>query len=182
MAHIEDVQSWIGAEAVDPNDESLGKVEEILLDGEGEAALASIKSGLITKHRLVPLDGAAFSRGHVRVAYPKDLVRSAPVSSKDGVSRRDAAVLGRHYGIDGSWSGDGDPDELWFEGSSAAIERRRAAEAQLDRAADLERQAQTRVGESEEHADAASDSAADANRLHAEAETLRADAERDLGH
>ncbi len=188
MAEIEDVQSWVGADAVDPDDEKLGRVDQLYLDGRtGDAMFADVKSGLIGKHHFVPLAGATFSRGHVRFAFTKQQVDSAPTADRDGVNRRDAAILHRHYGLDSS-SIEGEPDDLCYESASAAEERRSRAEAQMGHADELERQARVRAGDSEQQAAEAerssqvsTESAAEARRLHTEAEEARAAAERDLG-
>ncbi len=99
-----DIGSWRGRHAVDPRGSSLGTIEDIYYEDEGDQALfLLLKSGLFgSRRRFVPAQGAREWGEQVVVAYDEDLVKGAPGIEADGeltVSEEDE--LYRHYGIAG---------------------------------------------------------------------------------
>ena len=63
MATLEDVKTWRGREAVGPDGEKVGKIDDIYLDRQsGEPEWAAVKTGLFgTSLSFVPLEGATAS-------------------------------------------------------------------------------------------------------------------------
>jgi uncharacterized protein (TIGR02271 family) len=104
-----------GEELVDPNNDTIGKVEEIYLDTEtDQPEWALVNTGLFgTKSTFVPLKDAARDGGMLRVPYEKAQVKDAPRVDPDGrLSQREEAELYSHYGLEygESRSGSGLPE------------------------------------------------------------------------
>jgi uncharacterized protein (TIGR02271 family) len=100
---IEDVKTWKGEDAHDPNGEKLGTIADIYLDRDtGEPEWLALKTGLFgTKVSFAPLADATRSREGVRLPYTKDQIREAPAAEADGeLSQHEEAALYRHYGLD----------------------------------------------------------------------------------
>jgi hypothetical protein len=177
MADIEDIESWIGAAVVDPDGAKIGKLDEILVDHRtGQAVYAVTKTSVLGRRHTVPLHGATFSRGHVRVLVPKELADAAPQISGDTVLGSDAATLRRHYGLDDD--GSHDPDEVELETASSLARRRAAFEADQARAEELEREAERKDGEASDHRAASSQEEGTASAAEVERDRLRAEAAR----
>ena len=103
----DEVQNVRGQELVDPNGDTIGKVEEIYLDTEtDQPEWALVNTGLFgTKSTFVPLQEATRDGGMLRVPYEKGQVKDAPRIDPDGqLSQREEAELYRHYGLDYSES------------------------------------------------------------------------------
>lgn len=177
MADIEDIESWIGADVVDPDDAKIGKVDEFLVDRRtGEAVFAVAKTSVLGRRHTVPLQGATFSRGHVRVLVPKQLADAAPQVEGDTVGGTDAATLRRHYGL--TEERPGDPDEVELESASSLARRRAAFDADQARAEELEREAERKDAEATDHLAASSQEEGTASAAASERDRLRAEAAR----
>jgi hypothetical protein len=88
MFEIEDIRAWRGHDVMDVDGKKIGELEAIYVDtGTDEPAFATIKVGLPGRQRLVfvPLTGATVGPRHLRVAYAKKQVKSAPPIDTDGV-------------------------------------------------------------------------------------------------
>lgn len=185
MTDIEDVQSWMGAEIVDPDDAKVGKLDELFVDVRtGAPAYGIAKSGLLGKRHAFPFEGATFSRGHVRTSYPKAVVDSSPTVGDRTITYGDQATLVRHYGLDDDGN-DGEPDHVRFASTAALADRRQRVEEELRKAHDVEQQAIARdreaaalMAEANERARRATELTTERDRLAAEAAELRAHAER----
>lgn len=186
MFQVENVEQWKGQDVVDTEGDRIGKVEEILFDSRsGQPTLAVVKAGLISKsHVLVPLAGASLARDHVRLAYPKELVESAPqLDSSAGVTRDDELMLARHYSVTAPDHDDAAEGPL-YRSSHEIAEQQAAAEAATNRAAELEAEAdrkqavvvegQTTAAQAVDRADSADE---ERRALLEEAEQLRRQAE-----
>lgn len=88
---------------VDPDGSKIGQLEAIYVDtGTDLPVFASVKIGMIGRHRLtfVPLDRATVAPSHVRVAYPKKLVKDAFAIDTDGeLAAADEPGLFEHYSL-----------------------------------------------------------------------------------
>lgn len=177
MADIEDIESWIGADVLDPQDAKIGKLDEILVDrSTGQAVYAVAKTTVLGRRHTVPLHGATFSRGHVRVLVPKELADAAPQVAGDTVLGVDAATLRRHYGLDEHRQHD--PDEVELESASSRARQRAEYEAARARADELEREADRKDAEATDHRAASTQEEDTAGAAEAERDRLRAEAAR----
>ena len=77
---VEDLSEWRGKDVLDPEDQKLGKLEEIYYDvATDQPTFVGIKSGRISKHlTIVSLQGASVGRDHLRVGWTKSEVKDAP--------------------------------------------------------------------------------------------------------
>jgi uncharacterized protein (TIGR02271 family) len=101
MPTINDVQTWRGRNAVDPDGDKVGTIEDIYLDRQsGEPEWAAVKTGLFgTKVNLVPLEGATPAGNQIRLAYDKATIKDAPNVEADGeLSPEEERRLYDHYG------------------------------------------------------------------------------------
>jgi hypothetical protein len=103
MFEAENIRDWRGLDVVDPDGSKIGPLEAIYVDtGTDQPAFASVTVGMIGRHRLtfVPLDRATVAPTHVRVAYPKKLVKDAFQIDTDGeLAAGDEPGLFEHYGL-----------------------------------------------------------------------------------
>ena len=90
-----------GANVYDSDGEKIGSVEEIFYDEEtNQPEWIGIGTGFFgTKRVLVPVQGASFDGGEVRVPYSKDQVKSAPDVDSDEISQDTEYELGSYYGL-----------------------------------------------------------------------------------
>ena len=175
MAEIEDIESWIGADVLDPADDRIGKLDDVIIDSaSGSPAYGVTKSGLLARRSLVPLQGASFSRGYVRVPVSAEQISSAPVDAADEVSPEDHALLSRHYGTaDDQAASDTTGDQpRRFESVKIVADRDRKATADLARAEELEAEAAKRHEKSGSLHQAAQERDAEAAAIDAERDRL----------
>ena len=103
MIAVENIRDWRNQDVVDPEGHKIGQLEAIYVDtGTDEPAFASVKVGMLGRHRLtfVPLDHATVAPHSVRVAYPKGHVKGAPSIDTDGeLAATDEPALFAHYNI-----------------------------------------------------------------------------------
>jgi hypothetical protein len=83
--HIENLAQWRGVDVVDEHSEKLGKLDDVLYDGESDdPAFGAVRSGRLSKHlTLVPLHGATVGRDYVRVRAGKSTFKDAPSFDTD---------------------------------------------------------------------------------------------------
>ncbi|WP_370413645.1 PRC-barrel domain-containing protein [Streptomyces fradiae] len=103
MIQMADIREWRTHDVVDTRGHRIGELEAIYVDtSTDEPAMATIRVGLPTRHRLVfvPLDGATLGPGYVKVAHDKALVKQCPSIGTDDVlpAGAEEAVFG-HYGL-----------------------------------------------------------------------------------
>ncbi len=161
---IEHIEEWRGQAVVDPDGEKVGKLEEVLFDGD-DARLGCVGTGLFgRKLTLIPLEGATLGRQHVRIAFARDTVKNAPTLEPDtpvtGELERSALS---HYGLEAPDRG-GEP--VTYESSQTR-----------ERHAEERRQAQVRARELEEKAEQAAADAQEARGRADEAEQAARQAE-----
>lgn len=110
----EQINDLYSAEVVTQDDENLGGVGQVYLDDQsGEPSWVSVKTGWFgTNESLVPLEGADFADGRIRVAHTKETIKDAPNVDADAhLSEQDQDELFRYYsgaGVDVSRYGNAD--------------------------------------------------------------------------
>ncbi|MGW2015610.1 PRC-barrel domain-containing protein [Streptomyces sp. NPDC001927] len=99
MIEMADIREWRTYDVVDAQGRRIGELEAIYVDtSTDEPAMATIRVGLPTRHRLVfvPLDGATAGPGYVKVAHDRALVKQGPSIGTDDVlpAEDEEAVFG----------------------------------------------------------------------------------------
>ena len=111
MFEAENIRDWREHPVIDPDGNKIGEFEAVYVDTETDLpSFASVKVGMVGRHRLtfVPLSRATVSPDHVRVAYPKKLVKDAPTIETDGeLLAQDEPAIFAHYQIDSPTTGGG---------------------------------------------------------------------------
>jgi len=92
-------------EVVDIRGDKVGKIDSLLLHGDGEEPhWALVKMGVLgMRDALMPLqDAEPEGEGELRIPYEKDHIRAAASIERegDGLSDDGADVLHRHYGLE----------------------------------------------------------------------------------
>ncbi|MFI5682534.1 PRC-barrel domain-containing protein [Streptomyces sp. NPDC051636] len=88
MIHSADVREWRNHDVIDPRGRKIGALEAVYVDTATDApAMATVRTGLPTRHRLVfvPLDEATLGPGYVKVAHSRAQVKKAPSIGTDDV-------------------------------------------------------------------------------------------------
>ncbi|WP_367321887.1 PRC-barrel domain-containing protein [Streptomyces sp. HUAS ZL42] len=103
MIRSADIREWRNHDVIDPKQRKIGMLEAVYVDtATDEPAVATVRTGLPTRHRLVfvPLDEAVLGPDYVRVSYARGQVRKAPSIGTDDVlpAEREEAIF-RHYGL-----------------------------------------------------------------------------------
>jgi hypothetical protein len=103
MFEAENIRDWREHDVVDPDGNKIGKLEAVYVDTSTDIPVfASVRTGAMGRRRLnfVPLDGATVAPHHLRVAYPKKLVKGAVAVDTDGeLAADDEPELFEHYGL-----------------------------------------------------------------------------------
>lgn len=88
MIPAQNIRDWRGHDVVDPEGHKIGTLESVYVDVvSDEPSWVGVQvGGLIGGKSLtfVPLRGASVGPGELRVAYPKDMVKSGPSIDTDG--------------------------------------------------------------------------------------------------
>jgi hypothetical protein len=103
MFEAENIRDWRDLDVIDEQGTKIGQLEAIYVDTSTDLpAFASVRTGIVGRRRLtfVPLERATVAPSHLRVAYPKKLVRDALSIDTDGeLAATDEAGLFQHYGL-----------------------------------------------------------------------------------
>lgn len=97
----EQINDLYAAEVVTRDDENLGGVGQVYLDDQtGDPSWVSVKTGWFgTNESLVPLQGAEFVDGRIRVPHDKQTIKDAPNVDADAhLSEEQQDELFRYYG------------------------------------------------------------------------------------
>jgi hypothetical protein len=100
---IENLAQWRGVDVVDGQSEKLGKLDDVLYDGESDdPAFGAVRSGTLSKHlTLVPLLGATVGRDYVRVRSSKSSFKDAPsFDLETQLTIEEEASVYQFYGLD----------------------------------------------------------------------------------
>lgn len=103
MIRAADVREWRDRNVVDAESHKIGVLEAVYVDTTtDEPAMATVRTGLPTRHRLVfvPLGGAIAGPDYLRIGYDRALVKQAPSIGTDDVlpAEQEEAIF-RHYGL-----------------------------------------------------------------------------------
>ena len=102
-ARIQELADWRGQDVVDERGDKLGKLDDVLYDGESDhPAFAAVRSGTLSKHlTYVPLVGATVGREYVRLRLTKAALKKAPTFDPDmQLTAEDEAGIYGFYGMD----------------------------------------------------------------------------------
>jgi PRC-barrel domain protein len=103
MIRPADLREWRDHDVVDAEDRKIGVLEAVYVDtGTDQPSMATVRTGLPTRHRLVfvPVDEVTAGPGYVRVPYTKELVKSAPsIGTDDVLPVEDEEAIFQHYGL-----------------------------------------------------------------------------------
>ncbi|MBI0300308.1 PRC-barrel domain-containing protein [Streptomyces sp. PRKS01-29] len=102
MIQPADIREWRDQDVVDEQGRKIGVLEAIYVaTSTDEPAMATVRTGLPTRHRLVfvPVDDAVVGPGYVRVSYTRAVVKKAPSLGMDDVlpAEQEGAIF-QHYG------------------------------------------------------------------------------------
>ena len=103
MIHVGDIREWRSHDVIDRDGHKIGMLEAIYVDtSTDEPAMATVQTGLPTRHRLVfvPLEGATVGPGYVKVAHDKALVKECPsIGTDDILPAEEEEAIFKHYGL-----------------------------------------------------------------------------------
>ncbi len=102
MITDQDINSVIGATAIDSDGEKIGSVSEVYLDDQsGRPEWATVKTGMFgTKETFIPLAEATLDGESLRFPYDKSKVKDAPkIEAQGHLSPEEETELYRYYGI-----------------------------------------------------------------------------------
>jgi hypothetical protein len=103
MIEVGDIREWRTHDVVDSEGHRIGTLEAVYVNtSTDQPAMATVRTGLPTRHRLVfvPLGEAVVGPGYVKVVYAKSLVKSAPSMGTDDVLPfEDEKAIFDHYGL-----------------------------------------------------------------------------------
>ncbi|MFD5633300.1 PRC-barrel domain-containing protein [Streptomyces sp. NPDC127077] len=103
MIHAADVREWRDCAVVDSEGHKIGVLEAVYVNTTtDEPAMATVRTGLPTRHRLVfvPIEDAIVGPGYLKVGYVRALVKRAPSIGTDGVlpAGQEEAIF-KHYSL-----------------------------------------------------------------------------------
>jgi len=100
--HSQDLRDLVGRNAVDPDGDKIGTIDEIYVDEDtGEPSWLTVKTGWFGSNvSFVPIQGTYFGGDEVVVAYSKATVKDAPNFDADGhISRDEEMRLYEYYNV-----------------------------------------------------------------------------------
>jgi stress response protein YsnF len=102
MVSEQEISAAIGGTAYGSDGGKLGTVEAFFADDRtGAPTWVSISTGLFgTRHSVVPVSGATFAEGTLRIPVTADAVKSAPPMAGEHRDPADEEALRQHYGLD----------------------------------------------------------------------------------
>src|SRR5947209_4063043 len=104
MIATPDIERIIGADAVDPNNDRIGKVSQVYVDADtDQPTWASVKTGLFgLSESVVPLQDATWDSEALHVSVDKARVKDAPrVEPEAEISPDEQDRLYQYYGLGG---------------------------------------------------------------------------------
>lgn len=173
MIGVEHIENWRGQKVRDPDDEELGKLEEVYFDAaSGTPLLIAVKSGLLgRKSTLIPIDEALVGRDYVRVAHRKEVVGDAGTTrATETPGAEDLAAVGSAYGLRFS-------DRIQLRSATEIETARAQAEAAHEQAERLEAEAEEKAAAHQAAQERAQTAGQDLGQTEADAEQARQAAE-----
>ena len=107
---VENLRDWQGKNVVDPEGSKVGTLEAVYVDtlDDQPSFITVTTGGMLSSKKLafVPLENASVAPDHVRVAFGRDIVRSAPSIDTDGeLLATDEPAVFAHYSLPHSSTG-----------------------------------------------------------------------------
>lgn len=103
MVDAADIREWRAQDVVDAEGHKIGVLEAVYVDtADDEPAMATVRVGLPTRHRLVfvPLDAAVVGPGYLKVGFARSLVKKCPaIGTDDILPAQDEEAIFTHYGL-----------------------------------------------------------------------------------
>lgn len=104
MIEAENIRDWRDRDVVDAEGNKIGTLESVYVDTISDRPFfVAIVIGLPTRRRITfaPLEKAVVSPTYVKVAWPKQLVKSAPTIETDGelLAEQEQGIF-EHYGLE----------------------------------------------------------------------------------
>lgn len=101
MIRSADIREWRNHDVVDAKQRRIGLLEAVYVDtATDEPAMATVRTGLPTRHRLVfvPLDEAVLGPDYVKVTFDRAHVRKSPsIGTDDVLPAEQEEEIFRHY-------------------------------------------------------------------------------------
>jgi hypothetical protein len=103
MIQPADIREWRDRDVVDEQGRKIGVLEAVYVaTSTDQPAMATVRTGLPTRHRLVfvPVDDAIVGPDYVKVSYARALVKKAPsIGVDDVLPAEEEGAIFRHYGM-----------------------------------------------------------------------------------
>jgi hypothetical protein len=102
MLSMDRVEHWAACELVDPEGETIGRIEALYVDDtSGAPEFALVRLGVLHREEhLIPLATAQEADGQVLVPFVKELVEEAPgAEDAERLSAEDERRIYEHYGF-----------------------------------------------------------------------------------
>jgi hypothetical protein len=95
-----DSKQIIGAQMVGRDGEGIGAVERVFSkDSTGEPAWVTVRTGVMRREHVIPLEGSQANADSIHVPYTHDMVKNSPkLEFDDHLSTDDIKVLSQYYG------------------------------------------------------------------------------------
>jgi stress response protein YsnF len=103
MVSEQEISASIGGTAYGSDGAKLGMIEAFFADDRtGAPTWVAVSTGLFgSRHSVVPVSGATFTEGTLRIPVTADEVKSAPPMAGEHLDPADEEALRRHYGLPG---------------------------------------------------------------------------------
>ena len=101
MVSEQEISAAMGGTAYGSDGAKLGTIEAFFADDRtGAPTWVAVSTGLFgTRHSVVPVSGATFDDGALRIPVTADAMKSAPAMAGDHLAPADEEALRQHYGI-----------------------------------------------------------------------------------
>jgi stress response protein YsnF len=101
MVSEQEISAAIGGTAYGSDGGKLGTIEAFFADDRtGAPTWVAVSTGLFgTRHSVVPVSGATFEDGALRIPVTADAVKSAPTMAGEHLDPADEEALRQHYGV-----------------------------------------------------------------------------------
>jgi uncharacterized protein (TIGR02271 family) len=102
MLTMENIKRVVDSDAYSVDDKKIGSVKEVYVDDRTEVPeFATVKTGMLSGESFVPLAGADFDNGKLKLSFDKDKIEHAPsVSHGDGhLDEVQERRVYDHYGL-----------------------------------------------------------------------------------
>lgn len=97
-------KQFIGTQMVGRDGEGIGAVERVFSkDSTGEPAWVTVRTGVMRREHVIPLEGSQMDADSIRVPFTQDMVKNSPkLEFDDHLSTEDIRTLSQYYGTTGA--------------------------------------------------------------------------------